>query len=76
MRQTRRGSALEAVTNVAIGYWLAVGTQIAVLPWFGVRLPTHDNLLIGAVFTVVSLARSYCVRRAFNHFAERQDGRP
>jgi hypothetical protein len=59
-------SAVESVANVAIGYGVAVTSQIAIFPLFGVHLPLSDNLLIGAWFTVISLARSYVVRRVFN----------
>lgn len=66
MSQTRAMSAAESVANVAIGYGVAVAGQIVILPLFGVYLPLADNLLIGAYFTAISLARSYVVRRAFN----------
>jgi hypothetical protein len=35
MFQSRRLSLLEAVTNVVVGYALAVLTQLIVFPWFG-----------------------------------------
>lgn len=66
MAQSRRGSAVEAVVNVAVGYWVAVGAQMAVFPLFGVHLRPSENMLIGALFTVVSLVRSYLLRRLFN----------
>lgn len=66
MSQSRRLSAVEAVANVAIGYGVALCAQIAVFPLFGLHPSLGDNLAIGAVFTVVSLARSYAVRRLFN----------
>ena len=37
MTQSRRMSLIEAVTNVAVGYVLAVTTQIVVFPWFGLH---------------------------------------
>lgn len=64
--QSRKGSAIEAVANVAIGYGIAVATQRIVFPWFGIHVPVSTDLLIGAVFTVVSLVRSYVLRRVFN----------
>jgi len=64
--QSKRLSLIEAIANVAIGYGIAVLAQIAIFPAFGVHLPLSDNLLIGAAFTVVSLVRSYAVRRMFN----------
>jgi hypothetical protein len=65
MMQSRRMSLIEAVSNVAIGYGVAVLAQIAVFPLFGLQVSMRDNLLIGALFTLVSVARSYVVRRLF-----------
>ena len=64
--QSRRQSAFEAIANVAVGYGVAVGSQIAIFPVFGISATLSDNLAIGAFFTVISLARSYLLRRAFN----------
>ena len=66
MSQSRAMSGAESVANVAIGYGVAVASQLVIFPLFGVHLPLSDNLLIGAWFTIISLARSYIVRRAFN----------
>lgn len=67
MSQSRIGSMVEAAANVAIGYGVAVAAQVAVFPWFGLHASLSDNLLIGAVFTVVSIVRSYFLRRLFNY---------
>ena len=64
--QSRRHSAIEAVANVAIGYAVAIAAQIVIFPWFGIHASTSDHLLIGLAFTVVSLIRSYALRRLFN----------
>lgn len=64
-RQSRLMSVVEAVTNVVVGYLLAIATQFAVFPLFGVVVSAADNMLIGGIFTAVSLARSYLLRRAF-----------
>lgn len=53
--------------NVAIGYLVAVLSQIVIFPWFSIQVPLSDNLLIGAYFTIISLVRSYVLRRWFNH---------
>ena len=68
--QSRKMSAIESVANVAIGYLLSVAVQIATFPLFGVDLPIRDNLLLGAFITVVSLSRSYAIRRLFNFYRE------
>lgn len=64
--QTRTGSAIEAVANVAVGYAVAVATQAAVFPLFGLHASAAQHLAIGAIFTAVSLVRSYTLRRIFN----------
>jgi hypothetical protein len=64
--QTRWMSLLEATTNIVVDYCLAVLTQLFVFPLFGLRATFSESLLIGGVFTVISLARSYLLRRLFN----------
>lgn len=65
MTQSRTMSLIEAVTNVVVGYVLAIVTQIIVFPWFGLEAALGEHLAIGAAFVAVSLARSYLLRRLF-----------
>lgn len=75
--QSRWMSFLEAVTNIVAGYGLAVLTQIIVFPFFGLHASLGENLAIGGMFTFVSLARSYLLRRAFNILSCKDaDGQP
>lgn len=64
--QSRLHSLIESVTNVAIGYTVALASQLAVFPMFDIHVPLSDNLAIGAWFTAISIVRSYLVRRFFN----------
>lgn len=64
--QSRAMSLVEAISNVVVGYGLAVVTQMIVFPWFGLNTTVRQNLGIGLIFTVVSLIRSYTSRRLFN----------
>ena len=66
MTQSRTMSAVESVANVVIGYGVALATQVVVFGSLGLSVSLAQNLWIGAVFTVVSLARSYLLRRVFN----------
>lgn len=66
MTQTRLSSLIEAVLNVAIGFWVSVLITAVVLPAYGHSVTWGDNLQITAIFTVSSIARSYVVRRWFN----------
>mgnify|MGYP000081699729 FL=1 len=68
MPQSRRLSLLEAVTNVVVGYALAVLTQLIVFPWFGLTASLQDNLAIGTAFVGVSLIRGYALRRVFERW--------
>ena len=65
MKQSRAMSLLEAVANVVVGYGVAVVTQILIFPIFGLHTTLAQNLKMGAVFTVVSIARSFALRRVF-----------
>lgn len=64
--QSRRASMTEAAVNMAIGYFIAILAQAAIFPLFGVHLPMSQHAAMGGLFTVVSLVRSYLLRRAFN----------
>ena len=65
MRQSRIMSMVEAVTNVVVGYVLAIATQIMVFPWFGIETGLAEHMTIGLVFVTVSVARGYLLRRLF-----------
>jgi hypothetical protein len=69
--QSRRHSVTEAVTNVLVGFMVALAVQIAIYPVFGLAVTLLQNLEIAAIFTFVSLLRSYCLRRGFNWWASR-----
>ena len=64
-KQSRRMSLVEAVTNVVVGFGVALLTQIIVFPLFGLRVSLDENVAIGALFTIASIARSYILRRVF-----------
>ncbi len=67
MSQTKKQSLIESCLNVAIGFGASLAAQSVVLPLFGIRVDLATNLSIGAIFTAISIARSYCVRIFFNH---------
>lgn len=58
-------SLVESLANVFVGYGLAVVTQMLVFPLFELHTTTAENLTIGAIFTLVSILRSYMLRRLF-----------
>jgi len=65
MKQSRAMSLLEAIANVVVGYGVAVTTQMLVFPLFGLQTTLAQNLKMGAVFSIVSIIRSFALRRVF-----------
>jgi hypothetical protein len=75
MKQSRLMSMVESLANVLVGYGVAVVTQMAVFPLFGLAVTVTENLLIGLIFTAVSIVRSYALRRGFEALRVRQSAR-
>ena len=75
MKQSRLMSLVESLANVLVGYGVAVITQMAVFPLFGLAVTISDNMLIGLIFTAVSIVRSYALRRGFEALRVRQSAR-
>jgi len=71
MKQSRAMSLVEAIANVVLGYALAIATQLAVFPLFGIEAALGEHLAIGLAFVGVSLARSYALRRLFERIRAR-----
>lgn len=66
--QSKFHSFLESVANILVGFGIGVASQMFIFPFFGIHITLGENLLMGAFFTVVSLARSYVLRRVFNRW--------
>ena len=64
--QSVRHSALEAALNTASGFAVSMLVGPVVFPLFGFHPSTAENTAIVAIYTVVSVIRSYCWRRMFN----------
>jgi hypothetical protein len=59
-------SFVEAITNTLVGLALAFAVNAALMHWTGVTATAMQNFLIVAGHTVVSVLRSYVIRRMFN----------
>lgn len=64
--QSRSVSAIEAAASTAIGFGISLALTFTVLPAFGYAVTGPDAWGITAIYTAVSIARSYAVRRLFN----------
>lgn len=70
MKQSRRMSAIESAANIAVGFGVALATQVAVFPLFGLHASTSEHLAITGIFTAVSFVRSYALRRVFERLRQ------
>ena len=64
--QTRLSSFIESVVNTATGFIISILVQLILFPALGIEVRLDQNVVITIVFTAVSIARSYVLRRVFN----------
>ena len=70
--QSHKLSLLEAIANNILGYLLSLGLQMIVFPLYGLKVSFSDNVQLGLIFAVFSIARSYGLRRFFNYIHVRK----
>lgn len=66
MKQTRLESLIEVCLNIAIGFCVSYAAWPFVAHLYNIPYNALQNLGITCIFTVLSIARSYVVRRWFN----------
>lgn len=66
MNQTRLGSLIEALMNVAIGLAVSMVANALVFPLFDFHPTAGQNVAISLIYTGISIARQYVLRRWFN----------
>lgn len=64
--QTKKQSLIESLTSTTIGIIIGIVLNLTVLPIFGYPVSVADSLWISVIFTIVSIIRSYIIRRWFN----------
>lgn len=72
MKQSKRHSVIEAMTNSISGIATGYLSNILILPIItGHPVDWTTGWVITAVFTAISIVRSYVVRRVFNWWHHR-----
>lgn len=66
MTQTRLQSLIEVCLSTAIGFIIAYTAQVFIFPLYDIEISTGAHLSITLIFTVISVARGYIIRRWFN----------
>ena len=64
--QSKKQSLIETITSVFVGWLIGIILNMLVLPLFDYDVSLTDGVLISIIFTVVSVVRSYIIRRWFN----------
>lgn len=64
--QSKKLSFVEALVNIIAGFFLSLLVQIIVFPFFDIQIDMFGHIYITVIFLLVSLARSYLIRRLFN----------
>ena len=65
MKQSRSMSLVESVANIVVGYGIAVVSQLLLFPVFGMHMTLEQNLKLAGAFTIISICRSFALRRIF-----------
>jgi len=65
MKQSRAASFTEAVLNTLAGFGISLAAQWFFLPLLGVAISLHQNLVFALIMTVISIARTFILRRVF-----------
>lgn len=65
MKQSKLMSWLESLINIAVGFGISLAAQMFFLPLIGVPIAFQQNLIFACIMTVISLLRSFVLRRVF-----------
>ena len=68
MQQSKLESFIESWVNIVIGFTLNYFGNLIILPMFGFNVTPGKAFGIGVFFTIISLVRSYYIRRIFNRY--------
>lgn len=64
--QSKKQSFIEASTNTVVGFVISYASTFIIFPLMGFESSPSKNIVITLFFTVVSVLRSYYLRRYFN----------
>ena len=59
-------SFVESLTNVAVGLVVSLISQIVIFGLYGIHISLGQNIAMTLWFTLISIIRSFCIRRVFN----------
>jgi hypothetical protein len=66
VQQTKLSSLIEALVNIVIGFTINYFVNLMVFPLFNMHISALNNFYMGLIYTLISVVRSYALRRWFN----------
>lgn len=72
MKQSKLTSLFKSLVSTGVGFVVAFFANMLILPWFGLEISHSANLLLTAVYTVISIVRGYVLERLFEALGWRQ----
>ena len=66
MKQSKKHSAIESLTQTVVGLITSFVIQLILYPLLNIPVTFSQNLIITFVFFVASFLRGYIIRRIFN----------
>lgn len=66
MKQSKKQSLVESITNTAVGFLISLAATFAIFPLVGIESTGFKNVVITIFFTAISILRGYVIRRYFN----------
>ena len=73
LRDSKKRSMIETVTDVAIGFVMYLPINFLILPLFAEQISSYDILgffQLSAIFTIIALVRKYTIRRWFENLKQ------
>ena len=73
LRDSKKRSMIETVTDVAIGFVMYLPINFLILPLFAEQISSYDILgffQLSAIFTAIALVRKYTIRRWFENLKQ------
>ena len=73
LRDSKKKSMIETVTDVAIGFVMYLPINFLILPLFAEQISSYDVMgffQLSAIFTAIALVRKYTIRRWFENLKQ------
>lgn len=64
--QRKSHSITESIINVVVGFGINFTANMLIFPLFGWSINVRQNITLGVIYALISIAQSYVLRRVFD----------